>query len=151
MQLHIRKCQRIDLFQPGEFGLVLCGRIPQHLSCLIVMIDLIGQHTIIDEPAAAEGLRKLLFLKPAGIDPEPKSFEITVHLFFSPLTFYVFPDHFDRSAPAVIRQKLLLQKYSFHSFFLISGYSFFSSLLLALLYALMNLLISVAGFARNIT
>ena len=84
MQLHIRKCQRIDLFQPGEFGLVLCGRIPQHLSCLIVMIDLIGQHTIIDEPAAAEGLRKLLFLKPAGIDPEPKSFEITVHLFFSP-------------------------------------------------------------------
>ena len=84
MQLHIRQSQRIDFLQPGEFGLVLCGRIPQHFSCLIVMIDLIGQHLIIDKPAAAEGLRKLLFLKPARVDSEPESFEMTAHLFFSP-------------------------------------------------------------------
>ena len=48
------------------------------------MIDLIGQHLIIEKPAAAEGLRKLLFLKPARVDSEPESFEMTAHLFFSP-------------------------------------------------------------------
>ena len=45
--------------------------------------------------------------------------------------------------PAVSRQKLWLQKVSFHSFSLICGNSFFSSRLEALLYALMNLLISL--------
>ena len=53
--------------------------------------------------------------------------------------------------PDVRRQKLWLQNASFQSFFLICGNSFFSSRLLALFYALMNLLISLCGFARNMT
>ena len=48
-------------------------------------------------------------------------------------------------------QKLWLQKASFQSFSLISGYSFFNSLLLALFQALINLLSSVLDCAWNIT
>lgn len=51
--------------------------------------------------------------------------------------------------PVVSRQKLLLQKYSFQSLRLISGNSFFSRRLLALLYAQMNFYSSVFGWARN--
>ena len=48
-------------------------------------------------------------------------------------------------------QKLWLQKASFQSFSLISGYSFFNSLLLALFQALINLLSSILDCAWNIT
>ena len=48
-------------------------------------------------------------------------------------------------------QKLWLQKASFQSFSLISGYSFFNNLLLALFQALINLLSSILDCAWNIT
>ena len=53
-------------------------------------------------------------------------------------------------APSVVsRQKLWLQKYSFQSFWRICGNFFFKSLLLALLYAFINLLISVYACAMK--
>ena len=51
--------------------------------------------------------------------------------------------------PALNRQKLWLQNISFQSFCRISGYSFLINRLLALLYALINLLSSDFGWARN--
>jgi hypothetical protein len=49
--------------------------------------------------------------------------------------------------PAVNKQKLGLQKYSFQRLLCILGNSFFTMRILALLYALINLLISVFGYA----
>ena len=128
MQLRIRQGKGVHLFQPGIFLLISGRCVPEHLFFFLVIADLVRKHLVIDKAAAADCflyLNSLLFI---WIDPY---FYGAVH-FAHPGFLYT----------AVLFQSAPRLHGADRSF---------SSLLLALLQALMNLRSSVFGCARNIT
>ena len=122
-------------------------RIFQHLFFFLVMTDLVCKHLIIKKTTAADCFLYLDNLFFIWIDPY---FYCPVYLSHPDFSIYWRIVSIG-APPALSRQKLWLQNASFHNFSFIWGYSFFNSLLLALLYALINLLRSDLGCARNIT
>ena len=128
MQLRIRQGKGVHLLQPGIFLLISGRCVPEHLFFFLVIADLVRKHLVIDKAAAADCflyLNALLFI---WIDP----------YFYGAVRF---------SHPG-----FLYTAVSFQSASRLHGADrSFSSLLLALLQALMNLQNSVFGCARNIT
>ena len=92
--------------------------------------DLIIKHLIIQKATTAKCFAKKYLLFFCRINSETICY---VQYFFSPWVSMYWRITSTGAPPAVNRQKLWLQKASFQSFSLISGYSFFNSLLLALL------------------
>ena len=128
MQLRIRQGKGVHLLQPGIFLLISGRCVPEHLFFFLVIADLVRKHLVIDKAAAADCflyLNALLFI---WIDPY---FYGAVH-FAHPGFLYT----------AVLFQSAPRLHGADRSF---------SSLLLALLQALMNLRSSVFGCARNST
>ena len=128
MQLRIRQGKGVHLLQPGIFLLISGRCVPEHLFFFLVIADLVRKHLVIDKAAAADCflyLNALLFI---WIDPY---FYGAVH-FAHPGFLYT----------AVLFQSAPRLHGADRSF---------SSLLLALLQALMNLRSSVFSCARNIT
>ena len=128
MQLRIRQGKGVHLLQPGIFLLISGRCIPEHLFFLLVIADLVRKHLVIDKAAATDCflyLNALLFI---WIDP-----------------YFYGAVHFSHPG-------FLYTAVSFQAAPRLHGADrSFSSLLLALLQALMNLRSSVFGCARNIT
>ena len=128
VQLRIRQGKGVHLLQPGIFLLISGRCVPEHLFFFLVIADLVRKHLVIDKAAAADCflyLNALLFI---WIDP-----------------YFYGAVHFSHPG-------FLYTAVSFQSSPRLHGADrSFSSLLLALLQALMNLRSSVFGCARNIT
>ena len=78
-------------------------------------------------------------------------FQKWILLFYTGLVYFLTVFRLFILPDLVIKHLVIQKTAAAKCFSRISGYSFFSSLLLALLYALINLLNSVLGCARNIT
>lgn len=68
--LGVRQSEAIHILQEGEFFLVLCGCIVEHLFRLVVVLNFIVQHSVVGKPNTSEAVGKILFLRFIGIESE---------------------------------------------------------------------------------
>ena len=68
--LGVRQSEAIHILQKGELVLVLRRRIFQHLLRLIVVLNFVVQHSVVDKPHTSEAVGKILFLRLIGTEPE---------------------------------------------------------------------------------